>query len=456
MSLRKDGLNFMLLGFVACRVLHYFFDSYHLKIASVVLVLTVIIMSVSKLPRITMAVLGTLFAGGVVLLVTSGADLQTWLDAVLQNGNVAMLLIIVPLISAPFYYEDYQSELKTLAQVRMRSLMSFLLFVSVTMHVLAVIVSVGAILIIYNLMKPFAQLYDAHEPYLRVASRSYSSSGFWSPAWASAIVYSAIPGVQWVKIIPVGIAFAVLFNGISLFAVFMEKKRYPTRYHDIQPKDGDVVNKKKLSAMLILAIAMIGSIAIVSAVTGWDLMLIVSLMSLLFPLGAALVQRHVKAYKREVKSFYDTSLVKVREQVALFTLAGFLGKALDVAGVGAFLTGILPDWLKAYPTLMVCLIMLLMILASFVGIHPGATGTAIVTAFSPASLGLTSYTFCLTILIGWLLTIMMAPFSATALMLSSATGRSNFSLSIGLNWKFCAVCLVIFSLLIAAVGPIMG
>jgi hypothetical protein len=305
-------------------------------------------------------------------------------------------------------------------------------------------------------MKPFAQLYDAHEPFLRTTMRSYCSSGFWSPAWASVIIYTVVPGVEWLKIIPAGIAFAIIFNAINLASVYIEKKRNPGRYPDIMPDEGAVLNKKMLFTMLVLALSMIGLIIVLNAATGWDIMLAVTIVSLLFPIGVALVQSHTKELKREAVKFYNQPLVKVRDQVALFTLAGFLGKALDYAGFGALLTGLLPEWLKAAPALMVCALSLLMILPACIGIHPGASGTAIVAALTPAALGLTSYTFGLTILFGWLMAIMMAPFSAVALILSAATGRNNFALSIGMNWKYCIVCLVIFSLLISFVGPLLG
>ena len=456
MNFRKDGINIILIIYVGLRIIHYFADSQALGIFSAALLVIVTVLSLPRMPRLTMIVLGTLLAAGASLMFAAGATASQWLAASLQNGNMVMLLICVPFISAPFYYEDYQSELKTFAQARMRNMLSFLLFVTLCSHVLAVVISIGAMMVIYNLMKPFARLYGAHEPLLRTIMRGYASSGFWSPAWASVIVYTAIPGVEWVRIIPIGIAFTILFCAMNLGSVYAEKKMHPGRYNDIKAVQGAVINKNMLITMLLLALSMIALIIVLNTATGWDLMLTVTIVSLLFPLAVALIQSHLKEFKIEALDFYDNSLMKVRDQAALFTLAGFFGKALDIAGFGALLTGLLPEWLKASPALMVFAILLLMILVACIGVHPAASGTAIVTALSPAALGLSSYTFCLTILFGWLMAIMMAPFSAVALLLSAATGRNTFSLSIFMNWKFCAVCLVVFSLLISLVGPVLG
>ena len=99
--------------------------------------------------------------------------------------------------------------------------------------------------------------------------------------------------------------------------------------------------------------------------------------------------------------------------------------------------------------------MLMLIIPGVLGMHPVAIGTAMVTALVPANLGLTNLTFALTILTGWLLCIMMAPFSATGLLLASLNGRSSYYNTVGINWLFSIVSVVVFSLLISWLGPLL-
>ena len=105
---------------------------------------------------------------------------------------------------------------------------------------------------------------------------------------------------------------------------------------------------------------------------------------------------------------------------------------------------------------MVAALMLMLILPSLIGVHPAATGTALVAALTPAAVGLSNYTFTLAIIVGWLLTIMVAPYSASALLFASLTGKNHYHTSIGINWGFGLICLVVFSLLISVIGPVMG
>ena len=360
------------------------------------------------------------------------------------------------MISAPFYYEDYQSELSNLAKLRMHSVLSFLLMVSVVNHVLSVIISVGAVMIVYDLLSPYAKLYKAEKPFLTTVSRSYNSSGFWSPAWASVIVFSAIDGVKWVSIIPVGLLMTCLFLGMHLFSVYVETRRFPGRYPAVEAEEGTVLDTKKLLKMLLVTIAMILSIVLVNVLTGWDLMITVSVVSLAFPFIVARFQHKIHSYEQLMKVYYEKQVPKTCSQAALFMLSGFFGKALSVSGAGEWIVSLLPEWLIGTAPLMIAALMIIMILPAMAGVHPAATGTAIVTSVTAGALGLTNYTFALAILVGWLFTIMMAPYSATALMLSSLTGKSNYYVSIGINWLFTIVGVAVFSLLIAFIGPLMG
>ena len=95
------------------------------------------------------------------------------------------------------------------------------------------------------------------------------------------------------------------------------------------------MNTKKIVTMLVLFLGMIGTIILISVVTDWDLMLVVPVAALVFPLAAALMQSKLPAYKRGLTNYYNKSLMKLPGQVALYAAAGFLGKAMEVSGVGA-------------------------------------------------------------------------------------------------------------------------
>jgi hypothetical protein len=451
----KQTRSIAVILFACLRLANYFIGGVLLSHLSAAVLLFIIVRAMPKLEKTSRLVVSGLFLFGILLLISAGASPSLWVTAFLKNADIATMLICVPMMSLPFFYEDYQSELRTVAQTKMQSMLGFCLLTSVCTHLLGVLISVGAIAIIYELLSPHAKLYQSEDTFLATLLRSYASSGFWSPAWASMVLINSQFQVSWLSLIPVGLAFSLVFMGLDLGFIAYKIKRHPEQYPRLQAAEGAAVDWRKIRTMLCLAFALIGSIILGNLVTPWDLLIIISIVAILFPLAAGLLQGHMPAYKKGMANFYDKSLVKVQSQCALFTAAGFLGKALDAAGIGEVLPRFLPSYLTAYPVLMIAAIMLLLILPAMVGIHPVATGTALLSAVTPAALGLDLMSFTLTILTGWLLAIFCSPLTSSSLILSGCCGRPSWSF-LPLNKVFGPTALVLFSILIALVGPLLS
>lgn len=452
----KDHLmRCIILSFGLLFLLQYFLRNEILQYVCCGLLLIILYQGIRLLPRVNLLVVGGLLLFGAVILLWSGAGLKDWVNALMQNASLVLLFSTTPMLSLPFFYEDYQSELKVVAQTKMQSLLAFCVFTSICSHFLGVLISVGALILMYEILHPHSKMYQAEDIFLTTLVRSHCSSGFWSPAWASMVIVTAGTGIAWPSLIPLGLAFSFVFIAVNIGSVAWKMKRHPEHYPRLQPEAGAAVNWPKVRTMMFLVLSLVGMIILLSLVTGWELMVIISLAATAFPLLSGLIQRHMPAYRQGMKKYYGTSLVKIRSEVTLFAAAGFLGKALQISGLGDLIPQLLPDWLVAFPPLMCGAIMAIMILPSLVGIHPVAVGTALVASLVPASIGMNTVTFAWAVLTGWVLAIMLSPFSAISLILGSSTCRPSWSVSIGRNWRFGAVCLVLFSLLISAVGPLL-
>lgn len=452
----QDLRRLTLILFAAARLFNYFFRLPALDYLSALLILLILLQALPKLDRITRLVAAGLFSVGAALLVWAGAPSAVWLEALLKNADMIALFICVPMISLPFFYEDYQSHLKVLIKARMQSILSFCFLVALCCHSLTVLISIGAISIMYELMCPYAGLYQDEDTFLRTLTRSHNSSGFWSPAWASMILLNNHLHVSWVSLIPAGLFFSTCFIGMDLFTVAAGMRRRPERYRRLTPEEGEEIQWPKIRTMLALALTMIGLIILLNLITPWDLMMIVPIVSLLFPLLAAVSQRRLEAYRQGMKGFYAKALMSSQTQCALFAAAGFLGQALNTSGLGELIPRLLPQWLSGYPALMVGGVMLLLVLPSLVGLHPAATGSALVLVVPPAALGLDVMTYSLAVLCGWLIAILVSPFTPSNLIVAGLSGRPSWSISLGLNGGFGAAALVVFSLLISLTGPLLG
>lgn len=455
-SAKGHLIRWMVLFFAITYLANYFLQIRQLSYIGSILLVLILIQGIPLLPKVNFRVVcGLLLAGGVILLWSKG-DWRVWSAAIMQNANLAVLFICSPMMALPFFYEDYQSELKVVAQTKMQSLLAFCLLINVSAHILGVLISVGALAIIYELLQPQSKLYKAEDIFLSTLVRSYCSSGLWSPAWASMVLLTSATSVTWVEVIPIGIAFSLIYIGIDMATVAAKMKRNPELYPLLQAEKGARVNWRKIRTMLLLALVLISMMVMISVITRWDLMMIIPMVAALFPLLCGLSQKHMPAYKQGMSKYYRTTLVKVRSEIALFAAAGFLGKALHFSGIGEKIPALLPDQFIAYPALMSGTIMLVLILPSLVGVHPVAIGTALIAAVTPASVGMTDMTFVLTMLTGWALTILLSPFSATSLIAGNYAGRPSWDISLKLNGIFGAICLIIFSILISFIGPILS
>lgn len=439
-------------------VLHlanYFIKNQILFYLGCVMIVYIFVTAMLMLPVVNRRVCLSLFGIGAALMIWKGMPLPAWFQAIDKNGSLMTLFIAVPMMYLPFFYSDYQEELKHVAQLHMRSLVPFAILTFAVSHIFGVLIAISAIALVYELFKKNAKLYDAEDTFMAFLMRGYVSSGFWSPAWASILVVTTQLKVPWISIIPWGVSFALLLGLINTALVAIMVKRRPDKYPKLSADEGVRVDWKQVYILLGLAAALISSIVIMSIVTPWDLMIIIPLVSSVFPVASGLIQGKMPQYKAGMKNYYHKSSLKVMGEVALFAAAGFLTKALEYSGVGAMITGLIPAWMPQYPVLLIGTVMILMILPALAGVHPVAVGTALATTVVPASIGLTDFTFALTIVTGWAFAIQFSPFAAVTLIAGGLVNRLPWEISLGLSGRYGIACVIIFSFLIAAINKFM-
>jgi len=437
--------------FAIIYLVNYFIKSPQLAILGSLLLILIVVQALPDLPKTNLRVcLGLLIIGG-LLLVLKGASPALWLTSIAKNSGLVTLFIAVPLIGLPLYYDKYEEELKNLALRHLTGVWGFCLLISVVTHLLGVIISIGAVPLIYELFKNNARLYKAEKLFLIALLQGYMTTGFWSPAWASTAVVSQNLS-PWLTIIPWGLLFTVLAISLSLFLIFLEIRRHPQLYHNLIPDPSIKVCWSKIATLVVLIVGFIGAIILVDLATSWDLLVIISLVSLLFPLVTAGILGKGPELQQGLKKYYNVSLLKVKNELVLFTAAGFLGKSLELSGVSSIIPQLLPSWLHSYPFITILLLMSIMIIISLPGIHPVVTGSALVGAINPVTLGLTPLLFGLTILTGWALSILLSPFSAVSLITSGLEGIPSWNISLKLNGPFGLLLLFVMTAVLAGLS----
>lgn len=441
--------RWLILSFAILYLSNYYISSPLITIIYSIVLIFVILQAVTDLPKANLRVSLSLFIIGGIILYFNNISLSGWLSAVSKNAGLITLFITVPLLGLPFFYENYQAELKKIANKYMTNVCLFCLLTAVVAHILGVIISIGCVPIVYELFSRNARLYKAEKLFLAAMIQGYMTTGFWSPAWASMAVVTHGLQISWLKIIPFGIFFTIISISLTMLLIYIKVKRNPQLYHNLPAQPSLQINWRYIFTIITLTASLILSIILFNYFTGWSILAVIPVVACIYPLIAALIQKKLPQYKEGLGFYYNEKLFKTKNEVVLFAAAGFLGKSLELSNISQSIPKLLPSFLISYPILMIFFLMSIMVLISLTGIHPVITGSALVGSLSPLSLGLPPLIFALTILAGWAISIMVSPFSAVSLIMSGLTNIPSWNISLKINGRFGFIMLFVLSGLIA-------
>lgn len=453
--MKNDFLRLAVLVYAALNLVYYFWPLPALFHLATGLLIYILVSSIIELPNSSRAAILGLFGCSAVLMIMSGAGLEQWFRGLGKNGLLVAMFTFAPLLHLPFAYDDYQGELINVAKAHMQTLIPFNLLISMATHLFAALTGFAAFAIMYNLFLRTSRLYDSEEIFIATLGRAYATSGFWGTSWVSVALVVSELHIPWYRLILVGLIFTLVSFGLNLLSIKIKMLRNPGRFPTLAPNQDAQVEWAKIRMMLLLAAVIVASILTVNILSGWSLLAIVCLVSLVLPLIVALIQNKKKEYVRGARDFADKFLIKARVNTCIFSTAGLLAYALDISKVGEKIPELIPAALLGWPYLLVLALMLLIIVPGQMGIHPVATGTTLIAAVIPASLGLTGPEFALAMICAWLVSNMLSPFSALNLTLSGLSGLSSWRTGLALNWRYGLVCLLIYGGLIFLLAPLL-
>lgn len=456
-SMLKDNiLRLFVFIYAAFNLLYYFLPLDFLFHISTGILIYILVSSMIELPNSSRAAIGGLFSCSAILMISSGATWEQWITGLGKNGLLVAMFTFAPLLHLPFSFDDYQQELKNVAKAHMHTLVPFNFLIALATHMFAALTGFAAFAIMYHLFLHISRLYDAEDIFISTLGRSYATSGFWGTSWVSVALVVSELHIPWYRLIAVGTIFTLVSIVIILLSIKLKMIRNPRRFPTLTPDKDATVDWRRVWIMIGLSISIVAAILILSLISGWSLLAIVSLVGLIFPVLIALIQKKGKEYRQGTKDYASKFLIKARVNTCIFSTAGLLAYALEISKVGEKIPGLIPSAFMGVPYMLVLTLMLLIIIPGQFGIHPVATGTTLVAVIVPSMLGLTVPEFALAIICAWLLSNMLSPFSALNLTLSGLSDRSTWQTGLKLNWAYGLTCLLVYSILIFVLAPFLG
>lgn len=444
-----------------------------LALINTITLILAVILSFIATKGSTRMIAAVLFIVGAFLLFYTQAPLDVWEKALLENGYLLAMFIMVPLISLPVRYGGYNESLEALFDRFGNSKSRFYGLVSVMTAFLGVLVSIASVPLTCEVAR--SSHFATNARILATAlSRGFITCLFWAPTTATIALSLQLTGANWLSVLPFGLLFAIIAGFIgwimttirenliarrSQLNTSLSKNKNDTHIdanlnssslraskHEVtshQPHSG-IFDRKKIIELVLFSVLYIVAVMLVGQCLRISIIVAVALMSILIPIIWMVAIKRVTLFKQKVKDEYvAVKLPNVKGQMILFTAAGVLASGISYSGVGEMAVTTLLQITNGGALEATILVMILALVCSAFGVHPLVYTTVIGGSLTAAQLGVSPIYMTLLLAMGWALGNAVCPTSANSIAVSQLVERSPFKLALNWNVSYVLVSTVI-------------
>lgn len=444
-----------------------------LALINTITLILAVILSFIATKGSTRMIAAVLFIVGAFLLFYTQAPLDVWEKALLENGYLLAMFIMVPLISLPVRYGGYNESLEALFDRFGNSKSRFYGLVSVMTAFLGVLVSIASVPLTCEVAR--SSHFATNARILATAlSRGFITCLFWAPTTATIALSLQLTGANWLSVLPFGLLFAIIAgfigwimttirenliarrsqlntslsknkNDTHIDANLNSSSLHPSKYEvtSHQPHSG-VFDRKKIIELVLFSVLYIVAVMLVGQCLRISIIVAVALMSILIPIIWMVAIKRVTLFKQKVKDEYvAVKLPNVKGQMILFTAAGVLASGISYSGVGEMAVTTLLQITNGGALEATILVMILALVCSAFGVHPLVYTTVIGGSLTAAQLGVSPVYMALLLAMGWALGNAVCPTSANSIAVSQLVERSPFKLALNWNVSYVLVSTVI-------------
>lgn len=416
-----------------------------LVILPVTVIYTRIIASVLCLSGLTALLLSGTFTPGV------------FIKGFIEMTPLVAIIAAVSLLSIPLKLGNY-AELFHVFYSRTKHPYQIYLVSMIISYSLALLATLGSLTPSYYLVKE-----NLNKMGLERSSRfdttciirGFSMAMLVSPAASVVGIALQYSGLSWLELI--GPAFILSLTGMAA-AFFMESSWRSKRslrsfkLSGFEEKLIEGVSPGRYISFVIIFFVVIASIFFLGNVLHFSSLNSISVACLLSVLAWGVCCGRLREVFHHSAVFFKQGITGISDQIILFLSAGFFTHSMESSGwlllIGNFIDGVAG---KIGTAAVLCLVPVIILFLSFLGLHPLASSiiigkTICISAqyFSP--LGLAA-----ALLSGGTMYYMLSPFSATILLLSTISGNTPYRVGAGCNLGFVAIFWVIVAVFIGAV-----
>lgn len=396
------------------------------------------IVSARKFPRLFSIFM---FLAGFIIIILKGGGLLTIANGILMNLPLLTLIILAPLISIPIKAGGYFQSIHYFLEKMASNARLMFASISAFLFCFGPILNLGSIRVLHEMISDLKL-----NPILLAKAYlvGFSTAILWSPYFASVALVLFYLDLAVSNYIFLGIGFAIiqLIIGNILFWLYLKKDEAehktvhlsPTIDHLNRVDSNERVNhSKKMGSLFLILIFLLGMIFGLEHLTKWPMMLLVSLISIVFPILWCTFMKIWPKAKHHYKEFTVNLGKTINNETVMFISAGIFAKSLIETNFTNSINHVLNGVASTSFLLFSILVIVVIVILSYVGIHPIVVVTVLIVQIDPAMIGTTAEVLTLLFMISWSMSAALSPINPLNLLLSSSLGKSG--VIIGLKWN---------------------
>ncbi|MDT8861561.1 hypothetical protein N0O92_15185 [Alkalihalobacillus sp. MEB130] len=392
-----------------------FFPSNILKITYSILCALLLFSSIFYLTTINRLIVTLLLTVGTIGFILESGGFYVATLAFGENVNLLSLFLLIPIIGTFMSTAGYLSALKDQVQSRQKKAgqhpyrLSFIL--TATMSTL---LNFGSMAIVKRIADESFTSYRNQALTLTIM-RAFATSMLWSPYFVNVGLVLVLFDVAWFSIGGYGLLLATIYIAIC---IIMFKQIHFADDPVIETKTADQIptNSSSIKAFLAFCFVLISFSFLLDYLLPVKMLTVVTMLAVVLPLFWAIFTKILRPFIHDVVEQVESSFIRLKNELAIFISAGYLGMAMALTDVGSYLSAMLFQVSFGSVFIISLLLVILATLLAQIGIHPVIIVIGIGSALSPDQFGVSPEYLALLILIAWTVSTQISPFSGQVLM----------------------------------------
>ncbi|MDF2960487.1 MAG: hypothetical protein K0S39_2222 [Paenibacillus sp.] len=428
--------SYFILGMCSLFLIQYFVQSDWLQYILAIFAVIAFFGSIALARKVPKVFSILMFTAGVVLTGLKGEGIDAAAQGVTSNIPLLTLLVLVPLLSIPFKLGGFFDSILLYLRRFRNNPGNLFTGISTVLFFLGPILNLGSIRIVHELIKDLR----LNSTFLSKAYLvGFSTTILWSPYYAAVGVVLLYLHVSIGSYMTYGFGLAVLFLliGNLMFRLWAKKQTFDTETASEARMTPDHRRRLKILPFIIFSLMLITIVT--EFTTHWSMLVLVSLLSLLFPVVWCLFSKQWEPLKTHLIDYRDKGVPFMNNEIIMYISAGFFGQSLKGSTFGQGINEFMTYLSQASFLLFALFIVITMISITFIGIHQVVVVTVLATQMDPVMLGTSKEILALLLMLAWSASSILSPVNPINLLVSGLVKRSSIEVGIRDNGLYLLI-----------------